>query len=142
MDGLSVKRIEKTGRINNRLELARSVARASDHPDQKHGAVLTKGGSILSTACNMLDFSKHAGLHRPYTDYNNASLHAEIAALRGRSKEATRGATMYVVRLGGHGKKELKMSAPCVMCQHAMRAAGIKRVVYSIDENIVESMTL
>jgi len=122
--------------------MARSIALKSDHPDHKHGAVLAKGGNILSVACNMLEFSQHAGLNRPFNDYTSGSLHAEIAALRGKSKTATRGAVMYVIRLGGQGAKELRLSAPCEMCQNAMRAAGIKRVIYSVDNDIVESMTL
>lgn len=142
MAGPCVKKISKTGRVVSRFEMARTIARLSNHPAHKHGAVLVKGGNILSVACNMADFSKHAGLYKPFTDYTLGSLHAEIAALRGRSKDATRGAIMYVVRLGGHGLVDLALSAPCVMCQKAMKAAGIKRVIYSIDNNNIESMTL
>lgn len=122
--------------------MARKAAFQSDHPDHKHGAVLVKGGKILSVACNMVEFSKHAGLHRPYTDYTSGSLHAEIAALRSKSKDVTRGAIMYVVRIGGKGNADLMLSAPCEMCQNAMRAAGIKRVIYSVDNEVVEAMTL
>lgn len=59
----------------------------------------------------------------PHTD---SSTHAEIGALRMASD--ARGATVYVARLGGHGPA---LSKPCEACEESLRAAGVKRVVWT-----------
>lgn len=128
-----MKFINSTKRINRRLELARRTALLSTHPDHKHGAVLVKGGNIISLGCNRPDFSKHAALHRAYSEYDIGSLHAEIAALRGLPKNITQGSIMYVVRLG-KAQGKFRMSAPCAMCMSALNNAGVKRVIFSVDE--------
>lgn len=135
-----MKLVTNTKRIARRLELAGRAALLSTHRSQRHGAILVKGGSILSVGCNHPDFSKHAGLHRDYTEYNVGSLHAEIAALRGLPKNVTQGSIAYVVRLG-NVFGEFRMSMPCQMCLSALYVADVKRVVFSVNATDIASVT-
>jgi len=135
-----LKLIPRTKTIDSRLALAKRVALMSDHQDHRHGAVIVKGGSVISVGCNKLDFSHHAALNRSYTEYGIATLHAEISALHGLSKERTRGCTLYVVRLGKRND-EFRLSAPCDMCMSAMARAGIKKIIYTVDEERIAVTT-
>lgn len=56
-------------------------------------------------------------------------VHAEIAALRRCGR--TEGAVAYIARVNGKG--EARQSRPCPRCMEALRVAGVKRVVYTID---------
>jgi pyrimidine deaminase RibD-like protein len=99
------------------LELAARNAALSNCPF-KHGALVVRGGSILSSAPN-----KHR--NPPTIDYLGSSVHAEVAALRGTHAA---GATLYVVRLAPSG---LALSRPCPRCWTAIERSGVKAVVYS-----------
>lgn len=57
-----------------------------------------------------------------------AAYHAEVAVLRACAGD-TRGTTLWVARIGKGG--EVRYSAPCVNCQAAIEAAGVKRVVHT-----------
>lgn len=62
---------------------------------------------------------------------NQAATHAEIAALRACGNTPVAGATIYVARWG---KKNCPlMSKPCPACQEALRKAGIRKVIYTIN---------
>lgn len=135
-----MKLIDSTKMINRRLALARRAAMLSTHPEQRHGALVVKGGSIISVGCNHCDFSKHAGLSRDYNEYSIGSLHAEISALRGLSKDVTQGSTVYVVRIG-KSDGLFRISAPCAMCVRALYNAGVKRVIFSVDAARIGMMT-
>lgn len=57
------------------------------------------------------------------------SEHAEMAALRRCGR--TKGATIYIARVNKHGLE--RMSKPCPKCMSLLRAAGIKKMVYTVD---------
>lgn len=105
------------GRHLRFLNLAARNAAQSDCPF-KHGALVVRGGSVLSAAPNR---------HRnpPYIDYRGSSVHAEVAALR---RTHAHGATLYVARLSPSG---LALSRPCTRCWTAIEQSGIRTVVYS-----------
>lgn len=93
---------------------------------QRHGAVVVKGGRVLSHGWNLLK-----------NDPNNVSdehlirfcsVHAERMALA-RCKNAV-GATVYVAR---NKSGKARHSKPCDACHEALEAAGIARVVYTTD---------
>lgn len=90
------------------LKLAYKISKRSKHPKQRLGAVIVRGGSVLSVAENSPRWGRHA----------------EIRALAACS-DAT-GATLVVVRSTGSG-----LAKPCELCSQAIRQAGITRVVYS-----------
>lgn len=103
--------------------LALKVARKSNCR-QKHGAVVLKGGSVVSTACNI--------------DKNNPNIleeekirmHSSICAERRALKAVAdpRGATIIVVRAKSSG---MVNSKPCERCTLACTNAGIKAIIYS-----------
>ena len=56
------------GRNLRYLNLARKVAHCSLHEDYRHGAVLVKGGSVISTSCNKNQgFVLSTMVSQPYT---------------------------------------------------------------------------
>lgn len=116
------------GRHLRFLELAARNAALSDC-SFKHGALLVRGGAILSSAPN-----KHR--NPPAISYLGSSVHAEVAALR---RANAVGATLYVVRLSPSG---LALSRPCERCWTAIERSGVKAVVYSTDTGFeVERLT-
>jgi len=106
------------------LDRAKKVAKTSKCR-VKHGAIIVSGNSILSFAVNR-DRNNPCFVDHPKRD---ASVHAEIGALRMASK--TKGAVMYIARVNNQG--EPRMSRPCAKCMEAIKAAGIKRIVYTVQ---------
>lgn len=89
-----------------------------------------KGGSVLASGqsricANPAHCSFEPGLPRP-----KVTIHAEIEALRNAPRAS--GGTLYVARIGRNGK--IGLSKPCADCRKAIIEAGVKRVVYTIDE--------
>lgn len=78
----------------------------------KHGAVVVRGGRVLSIG------------------YNKGKIHAEVDALKKVSDPS--GTTLYVVRIGHDGK--LRLSRPCNNCLNYAINCGVKRIVYSIAD--------
>lgn len=76
---------------------------------QRHGALVIKHGKVLGSSPN-----KHRNDAR--IDYLNASVHAEVAALRkaGYPKRAT----VVVARINRSG--EARLSKPCANCQQLL----------------------
>lgn len=116
------------------VEIAKKVAEKSSYKT-RHGAVLVKGGSVINFSHNCIDYCAFGNRFRK--DPGPATIHAELGAILGIDKSQTNGATLYVVRLDKNGK--MKLSKPCEMCYNALRFVGVKKVIYSIDENHVES---
>jgi deoxycytidylate deaminase len=103
---------------------AQMVAATSNHRFQ-HGAIITDHGKVRAVGVN---FARNDPRNVEIPD---SSVHAEIAALnsiRGNSQ----GLTLYVARQRKNG--DAAQSKPCVSCQQKIEKAGIKRVVYTTDE--------
>lgn len=93
---------------------------------QRHGAVIAKGGRVLSVGVNTR--RNHPDVcSDPKTE---ASFHAEVMALRALSSpELAQGATLYVARIN---RNQLPAdSTPCVNCLNVIINSGIKKVVAS-----------
>jgi tRNA(Arg) A34 adenosine deaminase TadA len=108
------------------MRLALNEARKAPHHQWKIGAVLVRGGSLISSGQNKYRNSP------TIVDFEGVSYHAEQIALR-RAQE-TDGATMYVARVtksGGIGN-----ARPCPRCQALMRDAGVHTVVWSTPTGI------
>ena len=91
----------------------------------KHGAVVVKGGRIVSTGINR--FKNHPMTVSPEHIKEHCSVHAEVDAIR-KLKNA-RGATIYIARIGKRGNQAL--SRPCDNCYTAIQRAGINKIVYT-----------
>jgi len=90
------------------------------------GAVLSKGRTILSRACNT------ARNEVANVQHGHATYHAERVVLRGHEHRFN--CTLYVARLGLNG--ELRPSRPCRECDnHILYGTAVSRLVYLNDNN-------
>jgi len=110
------------------FRIAEKEARKSPHNQHKLGAVITKGGRILSTGYNELRPSKIIG---------TPTLHAEASAilklLKSRRMGDLVGATLFVTRFTRGGA--VGLARPCSKCMDLINSCGIRRVIYSIHGN-------
>jgi len=131
--------IEPSHKIRSFLRAAKLMARQSSYGKIRHGAVLVKGGSIINSSYNKDKFSAFGSRFRDQ-DLGPATHHAELGCILGLSRTKTIGATMYVVRINKQG--EYRMSKPCPMCHKILKHCGIKKVVYTKNEDEIESYKL
>lgn len=62
------------------------------------------------------------------------TVHSEVdALLKVANKEEIKGSTVYVVRLGRNEK--FALSKPCDMCEVILREHGVKKVVFTVDND-------
>ena len=126
--------IVPSGRVKRWMEVARKTAEKSASPDYRHGALLIKGNNIVNSSFNKNSFKRWGNRFRQ-RDCGHATHHAELGCILGVDRSVTTGATIYVVRIGKKG--EFRMSKPCPMCEAVMRHVGIKKVVYTINDEEV-----
>lgn len=98
--------------------------------NQKHGAIIIKGGRTLAVGINR---TRNHPDHVP-DPKTQAAVHAEVAAIRACGDTNLKGATLYVARVGTKGQQ--MMSAPCENCQKALKAAGIRKVFYTVEKRM------
>lgn len=91
----------------------------------RHGAVVVKGGRVLSTGVNKL---KNHPLNVSEEHIKKCSVHAEVDAVKKASNP--RGATVYVARINKRGDEML--SRPCNKCYEYLIQSGIKKIIYTI----------
>ena len=121
--------------IRLQFELAKNIAYNSPYNKIRHGAVLVKGGSVINASCNKDNFSSFGTRFRG-PDMGHGTHHAELGCILGLDRSITRGADVYVVRVGRSGN--LLLSKPCDMCEAALRHVGVRRVYYSLNDGNFE----
>jgi len=99
----------------------------------KLGCILVHGSTVVSKGHNK-STKTHKIAYYNNTQHECATIHAEIDALIGVSKEDAKKCDLYVVRVRRKDHK-LAMAKPCKMCQKIINKMGIKRVIYSINDN-------
>tara|TARA_Y100000310_G_scaffold100043_1_gene97898 strand:+ start:2339 stop:2728 length:390 start_codon:yes stop_codon:yes gene_type:complete len=129
--------MEPTGRHKKFVYWAVNTAQYSPM-DIRHGAVLVKGKAIIQRAHNTLEYCQFGMRHLDHSGL--PCRHAELACINNLKRNTTKGAMLYVVRIGS--ENELKMSKPCPMCEAALRVAGVKRVFYSDESGELSEMRL
>jgi len=128
------------GKIHRYMQTAKKTAVCSEFRDSRHGAVLVRGGSIINTSYNKDSFCSF-GKRFQKTHKGKTTVHAELGAILGLDRSITTGATVYVARIG-RNDENFRLSKPCSMCEAALRHVGVKRVVYTVDNDIVGSYKL
>lgn len=93
---------------------------------RKHGAVIVKGGSVISTGFNK-DKNHPNNVSEEHIK-SHCSIHAEVDALKKTSN--TKGAIIYVARVNSNGNE--MMSKPCSFCYEKIKRSGIRKIVYTI----------
>ena len=106
------------------FRIASRQAKHSPHVQHKLGAVIVKGGRILSTGFNSI---------RPSSLLGTRTLHAEAAAilqlLKQRRLHDLAGADIYVTRYTKGGA--VGMAKPCDHCRGLIRSGGMLRIHYT-----------
>ena len=104
----------------------------------KLNAIIVKSGRVISTGRNTIQdtfFFNVQKYSKELWDINKcAEKNAILKALKmfdGLRHLA--GATIYVTRFGTGG--ETKLAKPCVHCHEFIKTVGIKRIVYTNNEN-------
>lgn len=110
------------------LELAKRQAFQSLFR-HKHGSVLVKGGSVINTAYNNVEYTSFGDRFQRKEYYGTR--HSEINCILGLDRSVTQGSTLYVVRINNKG--DFLLSKPCEMCIMCSKFCGIKKIIYSID---------
>lgn len=90
----------------------------------KHACLLVLGGAIQGYGVNT--YRNQPGIIH---DLDALGVHAEVKALKISTR--TQGAVAYVARVNMFG--EPRQSRPCPDCMNALKEAGIKRVVYTVN---------
>lgn len=113
------------------IRLASLIANKSKHKFRV-GAVIVKGGRIVSSGCNKVG---HPSSNRIY-----ASVHAEEQAIHNllirNDLHTLANSVIYVSRIGADGRT--RMAKPCDLCHKMIQSVGIKRIVYTTDTGIKE----
>lgn len=116
------------------FEAARAIARLSDYPRVKIGAVAVYKHHIISSGHNS---RKTAPLQKKYNifrfsdDFNHA-LHAEISCLKplvGRKDINFSEISLYIYREYQNG--ELALSRPCPSCMKLITELGIRHIYFT-----------
>lgn len=112
----------------------------------KHAAIIVNGNRIIGQGVNV--HKTHTMAVRPILWKKSGrilecawTIHAEMNAIRSvRNKELLIGATIYVARMSDrHG---LRLSCPCDSCQYYINFYGIKKIVYTTDDNVWHEVKL
>jgi deoxycytidylate deaminase len=110
------------------LALAANLARSSEVPRYKHGAIIVKGGRIVSTGINKIrNHPTVFGSSPKLLIKSEAHIHAEADAIRKVSE--LKGAKIYVARVNRSG--QVRFSRPCDMCYRAIVKSGIRKVCHT-----------
>lgn len=96
----------------------------STHKQHRMGAVIVKGGRVLSTGYNTMQPSARLG-----TNTRHAEAHAILKLLKEGRLHSLAGADLYVTRFTRGGS--VGLSRPCSACAELARSVGVSRVFYS-----------
>lgn len=129
-----------SNKISRYLDLARRQAYQSTYDKWRHGAVLVRGGAIINASYNDKEFCSFSKRFCEKKENRFSSRHAEIKTILGISRSLTYGSTLYVVRINIKG--EFRLSKPCSMCYGVMKFCGIKKIVYTMDDNKIGILKL
>lgn len=98
----------------------------------KLGAVIVKGGRVLSTGHNEIRYSRFI---------RQTTVHAEEAAiiklLSSHSLHSLSGSDIYISRTTPGGYSGL--ARPCSRCMDLIKSVGIKRIHYTTDNGETET---
>ena len=111
------------------LRIAIAATRLSQHKFAI-AAVVAKGARVLSIGTNK--YKSHPRQINSYTHKVGSSIHAELDAIIGVPRGNLEGATIIVARTLKDRTQAL--AKPCHACLHLIEAAGITRVVYTLDK--------
>ncbi|MFJ2478426.1 deaminase [Streptomyces sp. NPDC087659] len=95
-------------------------------------------GAVLASGNRVLAASPNRRRNNPRVDFLHATFHAEEAVLRRTAR--TDRSTIYIARVNSLGHPAL--AKPCPRCLQALVKAGVSRVYYTTDANVVDNFRL
>lgn len=99
----------------------------------KHAAILVKGSKVVSSGINSIRNDPY--FMEDATAKLHAAEHAEIHCLRLAKKiDNLSGAIIYIARTNRKG--DPMNSKPCLRCIKAIKAAGIRKIFYTINNEM------
>ena len=109
------------------FRMADKAAGRSPFKQHRLGAVVVKGGRVLSTGYNEIRWNQR---------FQKENVHAEEAAIvklltAGRPSSLI-GADIYVSRFTRGGA--IGLAKPCLSCQRLIQASGIRRAYYTCSD--------
>lgn len=111
------------------LNRALTQAEQAPHEQWRVGAVLVRGGRLLSVGFNRYRNDPSQ------VDLAGVSYHAEAVAIR--KAGFTEGATLYVARVTRSG--DLGSAKPCARCQRLIAHHGVHTVVWTTPDGLLKS---
>lgn len=103
----------------------RAIAFAKESTERhKHACLIVRGGSLQAFGIN-----SNRNIPGIVQEIDDLAIHAEIAALKVCNR--TDDAVAYIARVNARGKPG--MSRPCPKCMQALKEAGIKKIVYTVN---------
>lgn len=117
----------------NWIRLCRKLMVLSTHRKYQLACVVVKSNRVISIGINaeFKGSKKYLKKHRTHI-----ALHAEVDALHGKSKESTKGCTLYIAGQTVAGNPIV--SKPCSTCLLFISQMGIKKVVYDNIKGLEE----
>ena len=109
------------------MKIAVQQANLAPHDKWRIGAVLVRGGSLLSIGYNR--YRNDPSL----VEIPGVSYHAEAVAIK-RAGDP-RGSTIFIARLTRSG--QLGLARPCERCRHLLLENGIRNIVYTTIDGVV-----
>ena len=108
------------------LEIATNLAKSSNAGRYRHGAVIVKGGRVISTGINKV--RNHPDVFGSVDKIKTQShVHAEMDAIK--KVEDLRGAKIYIARVNKSG--HTGFSRPCENCYNSIIDSGITKIIYT-----------
>lgn len=109
---------------------AATTLSATSTCSRRHAAILVRGSKVVAVGVNT-----ERNDARFLETKKNASVHAEVACLsRARKVGNLTGAVLYIARTTRDGQP--KNSKPCGECVAAIKAAGVRKIFYTIDNEM------
>lgn len=121
--------MESERRRKKYFELAKKLSEKSKY-HHKLGAVVVKKGKILGVGFNQPE-KTHPKSPNPFK-----TIHCELDAIIGISKEDLQGASIYIYRQYKDGSPA--MAAPCRDCRNLIKHVGIKKVFHTGNRTFEE----
>lgn len=117
----------KSNKDKRYLDIATNLAMSSTVSKYRHGAVIVKGGRIISTGINKMKnhpnvFDSNVALIK-----SSSHVHAEIDAIK--KVPDLRGAKIYIARINKNNQTGL--SRPCDNCYKKIISSGITKIIYT-----------
>jgi deoxycytidylate deaminase len=109
------------------LAIAANLARSSQVRRYKHGAIIVRGGRIISTGINKVRNHPQVLNNNKEDIIADAHIHAEVDAIKKVS--GLKGAKIYIARVNRSG--QTRLSRPCEFCYDVIVKSGISKIVYT-----------